>query len=273
MLGLIAGRGRLPLDVARAARRRGMSVAAVAFPGDTDPALAETVERIVWLRLGEIGRLLEFLREAGVKDAVLAGKILKTNLYGDLAALRPDARALALLAGLRDRSDDGILGAVADALAAEGILLRPQAELVPELLASRGVLGRTAPTASQLADAAFGFGIAKALGSVDVGQTVVVRERAVMALEAIEGTDAAIRRGASLGGHGVTVVKVAKPRQDPRFDVPAIGPDTVDVLIDVRAGVLAVEAARTLIVDRESVVERADRAGIALVGLGPEGAP
>lgn len=131
MLGLIAGRGRLPLDVARAARRRGVSVAAVAFPGDTDPALAETVERIVWLRLGEIGRLLEFLREAGVKDAVLAGKILKTNLYGDLAALRPDARALALLAGLRDRSDDGILGAVADALAAEGILLRPQAELCP----------------------------------------------------------------------------------------------------------------------------------------------
>ena len=273
MLGLIAGRGRLPLDIASAARLRGLRVAVVAFHGETDPAHGEAADRITWLHLGEIGALLAWLHEAGVREAILAGKILKTELYGDLAALRPDARAISLLAGLEDRSDDGILGALADLLAAEGIVLKPQAELVPELLAARGVLGSVAPTAAQLRDVAFGFGIAKALGAVDVGQTVVVRARAVMALEAIEGTDAAIHRGAALGGSGVTVVKVAKPRQDPRFDMPAVGPDTLAVLGEAKAAVLAVEAGRTLVVDRERLVRMADEAGISILGLGPDGAP
>ena len=138
MLGLIAGRGRLPFDIAQAARRRGLGVAAVAFHGDTDPALAEAVDRITWLHLGELEALLSALHEAGARDVVMAGKILKTNLYGDVARLKPDARAIALIAGLRDRSDDGILGAIADTLAEEGLVLRPQAELVPELLAGAG---------------------------------------------------------------------------------------------------------------------------------------
>jgi DUF1009 family protein len=268
MLGLIAGRGRLPFDIAQAARRRGLGVAAVAFHGDTDPALAEAVDRITWLHLGELEALLSALHEAGARDVVMAGKILKTNLYGDVARLKPDARAIALIAGLRDRSDDGILGAIADTLAEEGLVLRPQAELVPELLAEKGVLGQVAPDAEQRADAEFGWRIAKALGEVDVGQTVVVRARAVMAVEAIEGTDAAIRRGAALGGPGVTVVKVAKPRQDARFDLPAVGPDTLRVLIEVGAAALAVEAGRTLVVDREEVLRLADRHGIALLGVG-----
>jgi hypothetical protein len=271
MLGLIAGRGRLPLEIARAARRSGLDVAAVAFHGDTDPRLAEAVDRITWLHLGELGALLGALQAAGVCDVVMAGKILKTNLYGDLASLKPDARAIALIAGLRDRSDDAILGAIADALASEGLVLRPQAELVPELLAEAGVLGRIVPGEAQRRDAAFGWRIAKALGEVDVGQTVVVRERAVMALEAIEGTDAAIRRGAALGGPGVTVVKVSKPRQDPRFDLPAVGPDTIEILAEGKAAALAVEAGRTLVVDRARVLELADAHGIALLGIGAEG--
>jgi DUF1009 family protein len=271
MLGLIAGRGRLPLDIARAARRGGLGVAAVAFHGETDPELAAEVERITWLHLGELERLIAALHAADVRNVVMAGKILKTNLYGDLASLKPDARAIALIAGLRDRSDDAILGAIADALASEGLLLRPQAELVPELRAEAGVLGSIAPTEDQRRDAAFGWRIAKALGQVDVGQTVVVRDRAVMALEAIEGTDAAIRRGAALGGPGVTVVKVAKPGQDPRFDLPAIGPDTLEVLAQVGAAALAVEADRTLVVDRARVVALADAHGIALIGIGAEG--
>jgi len=267
MLGLIAGRGRLPVFVARAARRRGLGVAAVAFHGDTDPALAQDVDRITWLHLGQLDALLGALHEAGARDVVMAGKILKTNLYGDLASLRPDARAIALIAGLPDRNDDAILGAIADALAAEGLILRPQAELVPDLLAGEGVLGGRAPTEAQQADVAFGWRIAKALGAVDVGQTVVVRERAVMALEAIEGTDAAIRRGAALGGRGVTVVKVAKPRQDPRFDLPAIGPETLVVLAECKAAALAVDAGRTLVMERARVVALADASGIALLGL------
>jgi len=270
MLGLIAGRGRLPFDIARAARRRGFGVAAVAFHGDTDPELAEAVDRITWLHLGELGALLAAFHAAGAKDVVMAGKILKTNLYGDLASLKPDARAIALIAGLRDRSDDAILGAIALALASEGLVLRPQAELGPELLAEEGVLGRVAPAEAQRRDAAYGWRIAKALGAVDVGQTVVVRERAVMALEAIEGTDAAIRRGAALGGAGVTVVKVAKPRQDPRFDLPTVGPDTIAILAEVKAAALAVEAGRTLLVDRERVLELADAHGIALLGVGAD---
>jgi len=269
MLGLIAGRGRLPLDIARAARSRGLSVAAVAFHGETDPGLAADVDRITWLHLGELAALIDALHAAGAEDVVMAGKILKTSLYGDLASLKPDARAISLFAGLRDRSDDAILGAIADALASEGLVLRPQAELVPELLAEAGVLGGVVPDEAQRRDAAFGWRIAKALGQVDVGQTVVVRDRAVMALEAIEGTDAAIRRGAALGGPGVTVVKVAKPGQDPRFDLPAIGADTLEVLVEAKAASLAVEAGRTLVVDRARVVELADAHGIALLGIGP----
>jgi len=177
MLGLIAGRGRLPLDIARAARRRGLGVAAVAFHGETDPELAANVDRITWLHLGELAALLDALHAAGAEDVVMAGKILKTSLYGDLASLKPDARAIALFAGLRDRSDDAILGAIADILAGEGLLLRPQAELVPELLAEAGVLGGVAPGEAQRRDAAFGWRIAKALGQVDEIGRASCRER------------------------------------------------------------------------------------------------
>jgi DUF1009 family protein len=266
-LGLIAGRGRLPGELARAARRRGRRVLAVAFEGETDPGLAADVDRLVRLHLGELGALLDVLREAGASEAVLAGKIAKTHMYGDLRALRADARALALLSRLGDRRDDAILGALADTLEAEGIRLLPQAELVPELLAPEGPLGRVLPGAEQRRDVAFGWQIAKAMGGLDIGQTVVVRDRAVLAVEAIEGTDAAIRRGGQLGRAGACVVKVAKPKQDPRFDLPAVGSDTLDALLEARATVLAVEAGATLVLDREALVARADAAGVALLGV------
>jgi DUF1009 family protein len=253
--------------VAAAARARGRRVVAIGFHGETDPRLATAVDTLTWLHLGELEALIVALRAGGASEAVMVGKVAKTNLFGDHARLRPDARALALLAGLRERNDDSILRALADALAAEGVPLRPQAELVPDLVAGEGVLGAVAPSESQRAEIAFGFPIAKALGAVDVGQTVVVRERAVLALEAIEGTDEAIRRGAALGGPGVVVVKVAKPGQDPRFDVPAVGPDTLDAMIEGKAAVLAVEAGRSFLLERSEVVRRADAHGIALVGV------
>lgn len=268
-LALIAGRGRLPLEVARAARRRGRRVEAIGFPGETEPALEAEVERLTWLHLGELGALLGTLRKAGAREAVLAGKVPKTLLYGDPSRLRPDATALALLARLRDRKDDSILGALARFLQEEGVRLGAQAELVPELVAGEGVLGRVAPTPAQRADVAFGWPVAKAIGGLDVGQTVVVHERAVLAVEAIEGTDEAIRRGGLLGGPGACVVKVAKPGQDPRFDLPAIGADTLDVMCEVRAAVLAVEAGATLVLDRERLLAAADAAGIAVLGVAP----
>jgi DUF1009 family protein len=225
------------------------------------------VEAFTWLHLGEIAPLLSALRAGGARDVVMAGKIPKAFLYEQRDALRLDARALRLLAGLADRKDDSILRALAGVLAEEGFALRPQAEFVPELRAPEGPLGKHAPTPDQIAELRFAWPIAKALGAMDVGQTVVVKDRAVLALEAIEGTDAAIRRGGELGGPGACVLKVAKPDQDPRFDVPAVGADTLAALEQARAAALALEAFETLVLERSALIERADALGIVVVGV------
>jgi DUF1009 family protein len=266
-VGLIAGLGRFPLELAAAARRRGHRLAAVAFEGLADPGLAARVDVCETLPLGQISRLLEVLRREGLRQVVLAGKVPKRVLFEAAGRLQPDARALALLRALRDRSDDSILLAVAELLEGEGFELLGQADLAPELLAAEGPIGAVAATPAQRADVAFAWPIAKALGAVDVGQTVVVEGRAVLALEAIEGTDEAIRRGCALGRGGACVVKVAKPGQDPRFDVPAVGLDTLRALRGGGAALLAVEAGATLVLEREALVAEADAAGIALLGV------
>ena len=271
VLGLIAGRGSLPLEVARSARGRGRPVAAIGFHGQTDPRLAEEAE-ITWLHPGEVGAALAALRGSGVSEAVMAGKVPKAGLYADPAALRPDAEALALLSSLRDRRDDSILAALADWLEERGIRLLGQAELVPGLVGGEGPLGRTALGPKQRADVAFGFPIAKTIADLDIGQTVVVKDGAVLAVEAIEGTDAAIRRAGQVG-EGACVVKVAKPRQDPRFDVPAIGPDTLAAMLEAKASALAFEAGRTLVLERAALVRAADGHGIALVGVAAKRLP
>lgn len=270
VFGLIAARGRFPLDLARAARRGGRRVVAAAIRGLTDAGLEDEVERLFWIHLGELESLIEGLTGAGVRDAVMAGKVPKTALYtGD--APRPDALMRGVLESLPDLRDDSILSGIAGALAERGIRLRPQAELVPELLAGEGRLGTVPASPAQWEDVRFGWPVAKALGDLDIGQTVVVKGRAVMALEAIEGTDAAIRRGCALSGPGAVVVKVSKPAQDPRFDVPAVGPGSLAVLAEGKAGVLAVEAGRTFVLERDAVVREADRRGIALLGVPPGG--
>ncbi len=266
-VGLIAGLGRFPLEVARSARRSGARVVAVALRELAEPGLADEVESLEWVWLGELDRLLEAFRKAGVKDVVMAGKVPKTFLWKRPDAVRPDARALAVLSRLADRKDDSLLGAVADFLESEGLRLRGQAELAPDLWAREGVLGGVAPSAEQWADVAFAWPVAKTIGALDVGQTVVVKGRAVLALEAIEGTDAAIRRGCALGEPGACVVKVAKPRQDPRFDVPVVGAGTIRVLAEGGARCLAVEAGRTVIVEREETLREADAQGIVLLGV------
>ena len=266
-VGLVAGLGRLPFELARGARRRGRRVAAVALEGFADPALAGEVDACARLPVGQLERLFAFLRSEEVKEVVLAGKVPKRLLFEAPGRLQPDATAVSLLATLGDRKDDSILRSFARALEAEGFELVAQAELAPELLAVEGPLGSVAPTPAQLADVAFAWPIAKALGALDVGQTVVVEGRAVLALEAIEGTDAAIRRGCELGRGGACAVKVAKPQQDPRFDVPAVGLATVRALAAGGGALLAVEAGRTLLLEREAMVREADAAGIALLGV------
>jgi hypothetical protein len=270
-LGLIAGRGLYPREVARLARAHGFRVAAVAFHSETDPALAEVVDSLCWVHLGELQKMIDALRGAGVTRAVMAGKVLKTHLYGDLDGFRLDGRAVRVLAGLRDRKDDSILGAVLAEIASEGISFPDQTGLLPELFGGEGVLGEHAPGEAAWADVRFAWPAAKQIGGLDIGQSVVVKDRAVIAVEAIEGTDAAIRRAGELAGPGCCVVKVAKPSQDPRFDLPTVGLETVKALADARAAVFAFEAHRTVLLAAAEVARAADAKGIAVVGIGPAG--
>ena len=275
-VGLIAGAGDFPVEIARAARLSGLRVVTVAIRDLADPVLEDVATDCHWLYLGELGSLLRLFRESGVRRCVMAGKVPKTFLYDRGRELRPDERALELLRDLADRSDDSILIALADLLESEGFLLEQQASFTPELLAPEGALGTLLPRPEHWEEIRFGWPIARALGRLDVGQSVVVRKRAVMALEAIEGTDEAIRRGGALGGPGVCVVKVAKPSQDLRFDMPAIGLTTIETLVEVKAAVLAVEAGATLVLGQREVVEAADQAGIPVVGVpgsGPTAEP
>ena len=266
VLGLIAGQGSFPLEVARTARQRGLRVACIALRDQARPEIADAVESITWIYPGEVGAGLAVFRDAGVRDVVMAGKVTKSDLFQNPDALRLDAKATGLMNELGDRNDDTILGKLADFLETLGLHLLPQYAFTPELLASEGVLTRAQPTAAQRADIAFGFPIAKAIGGLDIGQTVVVKDRAVLAVEAIEGTDAAIRRAGGIAS-GACVVKVAKPSQDPRFDVPTIGPDTIAVLIEAKVAVLGIEAGATVVLEREAVVRAADQHGIAIVAV------
>jgi DUF1009 family protein len=268
-LGLVAGTGRLPAEIAASAKRRGWRVVAVALRELADPALAESVDALEWAYLGDFARMLGWLREAGAADVVLGGKVPKAFLWERRDAVRPDARALAALATLGDRKDDSLLGMVVEVIEAEGLRVRSQLELAADLCAPVGMLGKIRPTPEQERDIAFGWPVAKTLGALDVGQSVVVQGAAVLALEAVEGTDAAIERGCALADarRGVVVVKVAKPKQDPRFDVPTIGLATLRTLAKGGGGALAVEAGQTLVLEREALVAEADAHGIALVGV------
>jgi len=257
-IGLIAGSGRLPLLVAEAAERAGRSVVAVAHEGETDPSLRARA----WVRVGQLGRIAEVLREAGATEAVFCGGIRKPRLFD----VRPDWLGLKVLARLRSFGDDAALRAIAAALEEEGVRIVSPLPLVPDLLAPRGPLGKRALTAAQRADAATGLAAARALGEADVGQTVVVKGGVVLAVEAVEGTDACIARGGALGA-GAVVVKARKPKQDDRFDVPSVGPGTVDACAAAGCAALAVEAGSTLVLDRAELIARADRAGIAVEGI------
>ena len=267
-IGLIAGKSKFPLIFAQAARSQGLEVVAAAHQGETDPALAPLVDAIKWVYVGQLGKIIRFFQQAGVTQAVMAGGISKGRLFSHL---RPDLRALKILGRARHAGDDGILRAVAEELEASGIAVVSPTLLLTELVAPAGVLSRRRPTAAEMADVHFGWQLAKEIGRLDIGQCVVVRRQACLAVEAIDGTDATIRRGGLLAGEMAVVVKVSKPTQDLRFDVPAVGLDTIAVMTEVKASVLAVEAGKTLIFDRPEMIQAADRARIAVIGL--EAAP
>jgi len=264
VLGLIAGGGVFPLMVADAARGKGLRVVAVAHEGETDPLLAEKVDEIAWIKLGQLGHLIRALKKAGVIKTVMAGTINKKKMFENV---RPDLRGLTLVSKLAIFHDDDILRAVAGELQREGIHIVSSAEHLPELLAPRGTLTRKKPNQSEREDVEFGWKIAKELGRLDIGQCVVVRRKTVLAMEAIEGTNETILRGGKLAKEKAVVVKVSKPNQDLRFDVPAVGPDTIQVMAQVKASVLAIEAGKTLLFDKPAMISYADRSSIVIVSL------
>lgn len=263
-LGLIAGNGVFPVLVARGAREAGVEVVACAHVGETDPAIEPEVASCTWVRVGELGKIIRTLRDAGCTSAVMAGGIRKARLF---SGFRPDLRGAAFLARMRTLHDDKLLVGIAGELAGEGIAVVESTLYLPRLVPAAGVLTRRGPRAREREDIRFGTEVAKAIGAWEIGQTVVVKDGLVLAVEAVEGTDAAIRRGGELGRRGAIVVKVAKPGQDLRFDVPAVGPGTIRLMAEVHASVLAVEAGRTVLLERERMLSAADKAGIAVVAI------
>lgn len=266
-LGLIAGNGRFPFLVAEAARRAGRRVVAVAVKEEASPELAGSVDEIHWVGLGQLGRCIDALKAAGVSEAVMAGQVQHRRIFSGIV---PDLKLAGVLVRLAVKNTDSLIGGVADALGREGITLLPSTALLADQMATAGAMSRRKPGGDERKDIAYGVKVARALSALDLGQTVVIKDRAAVALEAMEGTDEVIRRAGRLAGTGTTVVKLAKPRQDMRFDVPVVGIRTLEAMRESGARTLAVEAGRTLFLDRAAVVAAADEGGIALWGIGSE---
>jgi DUF1009 family protein len=263
-IGLIAGNGRFPIIFADNARRLGYAVSAVAHIGETVPELEQHVERIHWIKIGQFNKLIKALKDDGVSQAVMLGGIKKTHVF---TAVRPDLRALALASRLREFKDDAILREIAAELEREGIRIRESTFGLTGILVEEGAVTKRSPGKKEWDNITFGWNVAKEVGLLDIGQCVVIKDKVVVAVEAVEGTDETIRRGGALAKQGAVVVKRSKPQQDLRFDLPAIGPATIDAMTSVNATVLAVEADRTVLLDREDTIHKAEQAGITIVGV------
>ena len=277
-IGLLAGSGRFPVVFAHKARSVGLRVACVGLRGEADPALAGLCERFDWSGPARLGRMIRLFKRAGVERVVMAGKVHKANILHKpwkALTLLPDWRTVVwwYFRPRRDNRDDTLLLAVIDEFARDGLVFDSALNLCPELLVNAGPLTQRQPTAKEQADIAFGWALAKKMGELDVGQSVAVKELAVLAVEAIEGTDRAIQRaGEFCRAGGFVVVKVAKPQQDMRFDVPTVGTSTVETMHRAGGRVLAIEADKTILLDAEQTLALADRYGIAVVALRGAGA-
>ena len=264
-IGLIAGVGRLPVEFARAARGMGVHVIGVGVLPEVDPELSQVTHTYENINIAKLDRIFKVFKREKVTEITLLGKITKELVYAHREM--PDLRVLKIFSRIKNFSDDTLTLALVEELAAEGITVLDQTELLRPLMPEPGVLTKRKPTDAELADMRFGLDMAKKIGGLDIGQTVIVKNRAIMAVEAIEGTDACIRRGGQLGRGGVTVAKSAKPKQDMRFDVPGVGPDTVNSMIEAGAVALVIEAEKTLVVDRETMVNKANQHGITIVAM------
>jgi UDP-2,3-diacylglucosamine hydrolase len=267
-LGPIAGNGRFPFRVLDAARSMGHDVTVIAAREETFSDINEAAERaraaVHWLSLGELGRCIALLKDAGVSHAVMAGQVKHTKIFA--GGIVPDAKFMSLLMKLPFKNTDGIIGAVASVLRDEGIELIDSTSLLKPMLAAAGVMTRRVPTEDEQKDFEFGYGMADAIAGLDIGQTIAVKHRAVVAVEAMEGTDEVIGRAGHLAGPGARIVKVAKPKQDMRFDVPVVGLATIQAMRSAGASALSIDAGKTLMFEREAMIAGADEAGITIVG-------
>jgi DUF1009 family protein len=266
-IGLIAGNGRFPFLALQGARSLGHDVTVVAVKEEAFPELEDAAREagadLHWVSLGHLGKCIKVLRQADVRQAVMAGQVKHAKIF---SGILPDLTLLSVLTKLRSRNTDALISAVADVLREEGIELLNSTAFLEPLLARPGTLSRRDPSAAELDDLAFGYRMADALAALDIGQTVVVKDQAVVAVEAMEGTDAVIRRAGEIAGGGTRVVKVAKPAQDMRFDVPVVGVATIDAMTKAGATAISVDAGKTLIVDGQKFFEAANAAEIAVVG-------
>lgn len=269
-LGLIAGNGRFPLLFAKGARDNNVPIIAVGIEGEASPEIEQYVEKLYWVGVAQIGKLIKVFKNEQITKAVMAGGLTKTHMFSSFRNLRflPDLRTINLwYRHVKRRDDHSLLEAVASELLKDGIELQNSTLYVPQLLAQKGVLTKKQPSAKELEDIQFGWPIAKEIARFGIGQCMVVKEKVVLAVEALEGTDEAIRRGGKLGKEDIVVIKVSKHNFDPRFDIPTVGLETIKTLKDASASVLALEAGKTLILDVEETIKAADREGIVIIGL------
>src|SRR5712664_3249430 len=265
--GLIAGNGRFPFLVLEGARSQGIEMAVIALKEEASRELEKIAKRLHWVSLGELSKTIELLQQEGVTQAVMAGQVKHNKIF---SAIRPDWKLAKLLLSLPRKNTDALIGAVARVLEDEGIRLVDSTIFLKPLVPEAGVVTRRAPDACEAADIAYGLGVARQISAMDIGQTVVISDRACVAVEAMEGTDETIARAARIAvGKPLVVVKVSKPGQDMRFDVPVIGLPTIEQMQSARATALVVDAGRTLLFDRAKLIELADAAGIAIQAVAP----
>lgn len=263
-IGLIAGGGQFPLLFAKKARIKGYEIHAVAYVNEASTDLSDHVDTIQWMHLGQVGRMLTFFKRQGIAQAVMLGSVKKTRIFTDI---KPDLKALAFIARMGHTHDDSILRAFADLLESQGVTIKPSTFLLPELVSPRGCWTKRRPGRSEKKDIRTGWRIAREIGRLDVGQAIVIGNGTVLAVEAADGTDATIRRGGLLGGGGSVLVKLCKPGQDRRFDLPSTGVETIQAMVDSGVSVLVLEAERSISFDREQMTALADEHGIAIVAM------
>jgi DUF1009 family protein len=264
--GLIAGNGRFPFLVLDGARRAGVDLSVAAIREETDPEIERAAERVIWVGIGQLGKMIRFFKREGVERAIMAGQVKHVQIF---SGALPDVRMLRMLLRLPRRNTDALIGAVADELASEGIELIDSTFFLQDHLAEVGTLTRRAPDKREQGDIEYGLEVAREIARLDLGQTIVVRSKACVAIEAMEGTDATILRAGLLARGRLTVVKVAKPAQDMRFDVPVIGVPTIESMIEAGATCLCITAGKTLMFDREQILKLADEKRIAVVATPP----